>query len=164
MSTADGTFTSLGAVRTASVAETEDVAAKLALVLEAGDRIALAGDLGGGKTAFVRGVVRGLGSPHVREVASPTFALHHRYPDGRLLVDHCDLYRLKPPADLAAEGLDLVTRDPVGVLCVEWAERAAEGFRDFDLRIEFIYAGEDARILRFSARPAVAERFRSALP
>lgn len=163
MSTADETFTLLGAIRTASVEETEVVAARLALVLGAGDRVALAGDLGGGKTAFVRGVVRGLGSPHVRDVASPTFALHHRYPDGRLLVDHCDLYRLKPPADLAAEGLDLVVRDPVGVLFVEWAERAAEGFGDFDLRIEFIYAGEDARLLRFSARPAVADRFRSAL-
>ena len=160
MSTVDRNFTKIGSVRTKSVGETEAVGAKLASVLVAGDRIALSGDLGGGKTAFVRGVVRGLGSPHVREVASPTFALHHRYPDGRLLVDHCDLYRLRPPADLAAEGLDLVTENPAGVLLVEWAERGAEGFGAFDLRVDFSYAGEESRILKFSAKPSVFERFR----
>ena len=91
--------------------------------LQAGDRVYLQGPLGAGKTTFVRGVVRGLGHPDPREVASPTFALHHRYEGGRLPVDHLDLYRLPAPVDLFSEGLDTVIEDRDAVTFIEWPER-----------------------------------------
>jgi tRNA threonylcarbamoyladenosine biosynthesis protein TsaE len=138
-------------VVTRSVDETEALAARFAASLSAGDRVLLVGDLGAGKTAFVRGLVRGLGSPHVREVASPTFAIHHRYPDGRLAVDHLDLYRLREGADLAAEGLEDVITDRSGVLCCEWPERLASRPEGRTVTVRFRLAGEHVRLLRFEA-------------
>jgi tRNA threonylcarbamoyladenosine biosynthesis protein TsaE len=138
-------------VVTRSVAETEELAARFASRLRPGDRVLLSGGLGAGKTAFVRGLVRGLGSPHVREVASPTFAIHHRYPDGRLAVDHLDLYRLRAPADLAAEGLEDVITDRSSVLCCEWPERMAAPPLGRTTTVRFAFRGEDVRALRFEA-------------
>jgi tRNA threonylcarbamoyladenosine biosynthesis protein TsaE len=103
----------------------EAIAAAVAKNLAAGDRIALLGDLGAGKTAFVRGLARGLGHPDPREVVSPTFAIHNRYEGGRLPLDHVDLYRLPAPVSFAREGLEPVLDDQGGVLAVEWAERLA---------------------------------------
>jgi tRNA threonylcarbamoyladenosine biosynthesis protein TsaE len=104
----------------------------------AGDRIHLVGELGAGKTTFVRGIVAGLGHPDSREVASPTFALHHRYEGGRIPVDHLDLYRLPPPVDLHAEGLDTVMNDETSVTLIEWPERLRDfpGGAAFRIRID----------------------------
>jgi tRNA threonylcarbamoyladenosine biosynthesis protein TsaE len=105
-----------------SEAETEAIAAHMALELEGGEVIFLEGDLGAGKTAFVRGLARGLGAPD-DAVASPTFVIHTTYPcaSGRLL-HHADLYRLA--SELGAEDVGLFdlpgARD---VLAIEWAER-----------------------------------------
>ena len=79
-------------IRTQSAEQTEAAAAALAPALEAGDLLLLHGGLGAGKTAFVRGLVRGLGGDE-NEVSSPTFALMNRY-EGRIPVFHFDLYRL----------------------------------------------------------------------
>ena len=109
---------------TASPAATEALAAWLATHLRAGDVVELEGGLGAGKTAFTRGLVRGLGHPDPREVASPTFALHHRYEGGRLPVDHLDLYRLPPDRDaLARQGLLDSLSDPGTITVLEWGER-----------------------------------------
>ncbi len=114
----EGTFT------TSSAGETESIAAALAPLLEGGDGILLFGELGGGKTTFVRGLVRGLAHPDPREVASPTFAIHHRYEGGRLPVDHLDLYRLEGVEDaLAWQGVLDPLDDPAAVSLVEWPER-----------------------------------------
>lgn len=136
---------------TSSVAETEEAAARFAAALRGGDRVLLFGDLGAGKTAFVRGLVRGIGSPHVREVASPTFALHHRYPGGRLVVDHLDLYRLKAPVDLEREGLDDVVLSTEHVLCCEWPERLRAPPPGRVALVRLTHAGESSRRLRFEA-------------
>ena len=105
-----------------SEAETGAIASALAATLGPGAVILLSGDLGAGKTAFVRGLAGGLGlDPD--QVTSPTFTLVHEYRGGRLPLIHVDLYRLER-AELDEIGLDqdLAAR---GVTAVEWAERLA---------------------------------------
>lgn len=106
-------------VSTASPEETQAFGRRLAAALQAGDVIALEGDLGSGKTELVRGIANGLdvtGSVH-----SPTFVLHHRY-RGRLPIEHFDLYRLEGMAWVDT-GLDEPAPDAVTL--IEWPERAA---------------------------------------
>ena len=102
--------------------DTRAVAVKLARELAAGSVLLLSGDLGAGKTAFVRGLADGLGI-NTDEVTSPTFTLVHEYRGGRLPLIHVDLYRLDR-ADLDEIGLDedLAAQ---GVVAIEWAERLA---------------------------------------
>jgi tRNA threonylcarbamoyladenosine biosynthesis protein TsaE len=103
-----------------SETDTRALAAALAPTLTAGTVVLLSGDLGAGKTAFVRGLAAGLGiDPD--EVTSPTFTLVHEYRGGRLPLIHVDLYRLER-ADLDEIGLDqdLAAK---GVTAVEWSER-----------------------------------------
>jgi tRNA threonylcarbamoyladenosine biosynthesis protein TsaE len=83
--------------------------------------IGLSGDLGAGKTQFVKGIARGLGSP--ARVHSPTFALLNEYGGGRLPLFHIDLYRLNSPEEVAAAGLEEYLIEPNGVTVVEWIER-----------------------------------------
>lgn len=83
--------------------------------------IALCGDLGAGKTQFVRGLARGLGYPG--RVHSPTFALVNEYAGGRLSLHHLDLYRLETAAQIAGAGLHDLLEGTPGVVVVEWAER-----------------------------------------
>jgi tRNA threonylcarbamoyladenosine biosynthesis protein TsaE len=109
-----------------SVADTEAVAASLAQTLRGGECIALDGDLGAGKTQFVRGLVRGLGGSG-RAVSSPTFVLLNVYdaPPIRLPVFHLDAYRLAGADDFEAIGFsELLTQG--GVVVVEWAGRVED--------------------------------------
>lgn len=128
-----------GAIVTASDAETEAVGARLADRLGPGARVLLYGELGAGKTAFVRGLATGLGvDPD--EVSSPTFTLVQEY-RGRLSLFHVDLYRLAP-GEVDDLGLDALAAD--GVLAVEWADRLPrEDAGAVHVRLE--HAGEDAR-------------------
>jgi tRNA threonylcarbamoyladenosine biosynthesis protein TsaE len=100
--------------------ETAAVARTLAADLNPGDVLLLAGNLGAGKTAFVRGLAEGLGlSPD--DVSSPTFTLVHEYRGGRLTLYHVDLYRLDRAAaqDLGLEEMGVAD----GVLAIEWPDR-----------------------------------------
>lgn len=107
-------------LRSSSEEETRAIAARLARQLPPGSVLLLSGDLGAGKTAFVRGLAEGLGvSPD--DVTSPTFTLVHEYRGGRLPLVHVDLYRLDQ-ADLAEIGLD-DDLAAAGVVAVEWPER-----------------------------------------
>src|SRR5688572_26805306 len=108
---------------THSVAETEAVAIELSASLRAGDFIALHGELGAGKTQFVRGMVRGLGG-NVRAVSSPTFVLLNIYDSGRLKVFHLDAYRVSGADDFEAIGFNELLEQR-GVVVVEWADRVA---------------------------------------
>jgi len=100
--------------------ETEAAGERLADTLAPGDVILLHGPLGAGKTAFVRGLARGLGAG-ADEVSSPTFTLIQEYRGGRLPLFHVDLYRLAPP-EVDDLGLDeLVSSD--AIVAIEWAER-----------------------------------------
>ena len=101
-----------------SEADTEAIGAELAATLHAGDIVFLYGALGAGKTAFVRGMARGIGaSPG--DVSSPTFTILQEYA-GRLMLYHADLYRLAPPE---IDDLGLLDLSAEGVLAVEWPER-----------------------------------------
>jgi len=105
---------------TRSEAETAAVGRDLARTLAAGAVVLLFGDLGAGKTAFVRGLAEGLGVDPA-DVSSPTFTLIHEYRSGRLPLFHADLYRLSDAREIDELGLDEIGED--GVLAIEWAEK-----------------------------------------
>jgi tRNA threonylcarbamoyladenosine biosynthesis protein TsaE len=107
-------------VTTRSESETSAVGRALAATLSAGDVLLLYGDLGAGKTAFVRGLAEGLGV-HRDEVSSPTFTLIQEYRGGRVPLFHVDLYRLNDPREIDDLGLDEIAAD--GVMAIEWAEK-----------------------------------------
>src|SRR5438067_12887981 len=105
---------------TRSEQETANAGRELAAMLAAGDVVLLHGDLGAGKTAFVKGLAEGLGVAR-DEVSSPTFTLVQEYRGGRLTLFHVDLYRLDDPREIDDLGLDELAED--GVLAIEWAEK-----------------------------------------
>lgn len=107
-------------VETASEAETEAAGESLGRSLDAGSVVLLYGDLGAGKTAFVRGMARGVGAL-ADEVSSPTFTLVQEYAGASLTLYHVDLYRLGP-AEVDDLGLDDLV-DGRGIVAIEWAER-----------------------------------------
>ena len=121
--------------------ETAAVARQLAAQLAAGAVLLLSGDLGAGKTAFVRGLAQGLGVDP-EEVSSPTFTLVHEYRGGRLTLFHADLYRLDraDTEDLGLQDADVAA----GVLAVEWPERLSRPIQGAtSIRLEV--AGESER-------------------
>jgi len=127
-------------VVTNTPAETEAAGEHLGSKLRKGDLLLLEGDLGAGKTTFVRGVARGVGSP--AHVASPTFQLVRVYP-GRIQLAHVDLYRLEASTELAELGLEELLDQ--GVVVVEWGNRL-EAPEAAMLSIEHL--GGDRRRLR----------------
>jgi tRNA threonylcarbamoyladenosine biosynthesis protein TsaE len=100
--------------------ETEALGERLGRVVEHGAVLAVSGDLGAGKTQFVRGLARGLGV--TARVHSPTFTLVNEYGGGRLKLFHLDLYRLETPAQILSAGIEEFLA-PDGVAVIEWAER-----------------------------------------
>jgi tRNA threonylcarbamoyladenosine biosynthesis protein TsaE len=137
---------------TRSEDETADVARALASTLKAGDVLLLSGNLGAGKTAFVRGLAAGL-EIEPDEVSSPTFTLVHEYRGGRLVLYHVDLYRLQQAAtaDLGLE--ELGVRD--GVVAIEWPDRLSHGmFAAIEINIEIVDAEtRNIRIMPAKAGP-----------
>jgi len=110
---------------TVSEAETQALACEIARSLGPGDVVLLTGELGAGKTAFVRGLAEGLGVPP-DDVSSPTFTLVHEYRGGRVPLYHADLYRLDRGADEDL-GLSELVADG-GVLAIEWPDRLTHAF------------------------------------
>jgi tRNA threonylcarbamoyladenosine biosynthesis protein TsaE len=100
--------------------ETAAAGRALAARLGAGDVVLLFGDLGAGKTAFVKGLAEGVGAGN-DAVSSPTFTLIQEYRGGRLTLFHVDLYRLDDPREVDDLGLDEIAAD--GVVAIEWAEK-----------------------------------------
>jgi tRNA threonylcarbamoyladenosine biosynthesis protein TsaE len=128
---------------TSSEAETSAAGERLAGVLRPGDVVLLHGDLGAGKTAFVRGLARGLGAAD-SEVTSPTFTLVQEYAGRGRVLHHVDLYRLTP-AEVDDLGLDELpsTGD---IVAVEWPDRWRRAPGDaFEIRIEDL-GGDRRRI------------------
>jgi tRNA threonylcarbamoyladenosine biosynthesis protein TsaE len=103
-------------------AETEALGEKFGRAAQSGFVFALSGDLGAGKTQFVKGLARGLGIS--ARVHSPTFTLVNEYGGGRLKLFHLDLYRLETPAQILSAGVGEFL-SPDGVAVIEWAERIA---------------------------------------
>jgi tRNA threonylcarbamoyladenosine biosynthesis protein TsaE len=143
---------------TRSEEETSAAGERFAGRLRPGAVVLLHGDLGAGKTAFVRGLARGLGAS-ADDVSSPTFTLIQEY-RGRLRLYHVDLYRLTP-REAGELGLEELS-DGNGVVAVEWAERWAEAPADAWV-VEFLNEGEDLRRISI-ADPPPTRRGSSALP
>lgn len=123
--------------------QTERIAAALAIDLRAGDCIALNGELGAGKTRFVRGIVRGLGGdPDL--VSSPTFVLLNIYDAPKLTIYHLDAYRVAGADDLEAIGLSELLDQP-GVVIVEWASRVKQLLPENCIQINLEVTGEHTR-------------------
>ena len=112
---------------TNSPEETEKIGEKLAKALPAGTILAYRGDLGAGKTAFTRGLARGLGANE--PVTSPTYTIVNEYLSGKLPLFHFDMYRLRSADDLFDIGWeDYLDRN--GICAVEWSENVAEAMED----------------------------------
>jgi len=142
-------------VSTASTDETRAFAAALAPAAEPGDRLALVGPLGAGKTQFAKGFAVGLGIDDV--VNSPSFTLMAEY-EGRLTLFHQDLYRLAGADEILAGGL-LDERQDDGVTLTEWADRLDENLDPARLTLAIEPTGEHQRDIELSGHGDVAQRY-----
>ena len=145
-------------VTTRSEDETRAFAAHLAAVAAAGDRIALVGPLGAGKTQFAKGFARGLGVSEV--VNSPSFTLMAEY-SGRLPLFHQDLYRLAGADEILGGGL-LDERQEQGVTLSEWAERLPAELDAHRLTVRIDLAGDSERLITVLPAGTAHERYRRA--
>ena len=138
-----------------SVEQTEAAAADLARSLRGGACVALRGDLGAGKTQFVRGLVRGLGG-NPRAVSSPTFVLLNVYDAGRLTVYHLDAYRVGGADDFEAIGFNELLNDDA-VVVVEWADRVAALLPPGSVHVRITAVGETERRIEIDTPAAPSE-------
>jgi tRNA threonylcarbamoyladenosine biosynthesis protein TsaE len=131
------------AIPTGSEADTTAVGQRLGERLRAGAVVVLSGELGSGKTAFVRGLARGLGI-EPGQVSSPTFTLIQEYRGGRLPLYHADLYRLttRETEDLGLEEL----ADAGGVLAIEWPDRLPRG-PEGAIAVRILHRDGDERLI-----------------
>ena len=127
-----------------SLKETIDLGKKFSKDLRPGDVIALIGDLGSGKTTFIKGIALGLGLKSRDEVTSPTFALMHIYAT-HVPLYHFDLYRLETTKEIESIGLDEFLNDRSVICCLEWADRAKKMLPRKTLRISFKVKGPKTR-------------------
>ena len=128
--------------RSNSPGETEALGAALAKLLWPGAVVAFTGDLGAGKTAFVRGMAQGLGV--AGRVTSPTFTIANEYGGGRLPLFHFDLYRLASSDELFEIGWEDYLRRG-GVCAVEWSENAAGALERDTVRVDLRRGAEDGQ-------------------
>ena len=133
-------------VVSSSPAETQAVGREFGKQLAAGVVLNLRGDLGAGKTEFVKGLAQGLGATD--QVTSPTFTLIHEYRSGRLPLFHLDLYRLRSEGELDEIGFDDYL-EAGGVCAVEWGEKFAHRLPAAAKSIAFEIAGDNGRIIRW---------------
>ena len=138
---------------TNSPEETERVGAALGAALQPGSILAYEGDLGAGKTAFTRGLARGLGA--TEQVTSPTYTIVNEYLSGRVPLFHFDMYRLHSADDLWDIGWeDYLERG--GICAVEWSENVREALEaPVIVRIEKL--GEDARRITIEGGESLAD-------
>lgn len=123
------------------------LAEQLGKRLKGGEVIELVSDLGGGKTSFVRGLAKGMGSKDM--VASPSFTLSREYMAGDLRLYHFDFYRLSDPG-LVANELAEVVSDPMAVVAVEWADIVEDILPTVKLTITLQPTSETSREITFT--------------
>jgi|SRR5580692_2608891 tRNA threonylcarbamoyl adenosine modification protein YjeE len=134
------------AVPLADLKATAALGAAIARMLAPGDCVALAGDLGAGKTTLARAILRALGVGEI--VPSPSFTIAQAYETARVPVHHFDLYRIENTGELDEIGLDEAL--DAGAALVEWPERAAERLPRDTLFVALSIAGDTARLARLS--------------
>ena len=137
---------------TNSPAETEKIGEAMGKILPAGTILAYEGDLGAGKTAFTRGLARGLG--YTLPVTSPTYTIVNEYLGGRLPLFHFDMYRLRSSDDLFDIGWEAYL-DRGGVCAVEWSENVADAMENaVTVRIE--KTGDESRRITIEGGEEIA--------
>ncbi|MFH0945474.1 MAG: tRNA (adenosine(37)-N6)-threonylcarbamoyltransferase complex ATPase subunit type 1 TsaE [Planctomycetota bacterium] len=143
-------------VETGSRSDTERLAGLLAALLSGGELLLLLGELGAGKTCFVRGLVRGLGG-NERQVRSPSYNILRQYAEPRIPLDHFDAYFVREEEEFRRNGLEefLELRH---VVAVEWADRFPGAFEDPDLTILLEHLPGERR--RVTLRPGGEEMTR----
>jgi tRNA threonylcarbamoyladenosine biosynthesis protein TsaE len=134
-------------IETCSPDHTEMLGAQLGELLIPGDIVPLRGELGGGKTCFVRGIVAATTPESLNMVASPTFAILNEYP-GSLPVFHYDCYRLRGCDDAIDLGLEEHLYGN-GICLIEWPDRIADMLPENRLEIQFEYCGDTQRRITF---------------
>ena len=137
---------------TRSPEETEAVGAALGKILLPGAVIAYEGDLGAGKTAFTRGLARGLGCRDT--VTSPTYTIVNEYISGRMPLFHFDMYRLRSSDDLWDIGWEDYL-DRGGVCAVEWSENVADAMEN-PIRVRIEKTGEEDRRITIEGGDEIA--------
>ncbi|MBI9086666.1 MAG: tRNA (adenosine(37)-N6)-threonylcarbamoyltransferase complex ATPase subunit type 1 TsaE [Desulfobacterales bacterium] len=135
--------------RSVSPEKTRALGAALGRKLDHGAVIALSGELGAGKTAFVQGLARGLGVPQDYYITSPSYTLVNEYP-GRMPLLHVDLYRLFYPVDPEALGLDAMDNGQ-GVVAIEWVERMDPDDLGAHLKLTFAIGPNASRTITAAA-------------
>lgn len=138
---------------TTSPEVTEHLAVAIGKRLKGGEVIELVSDLGGGKTAFVRGLAQGMGSHD--HVASPTFTISREYRSDRLTLYHFDFYRLQEPGIMTAELAEIVS-DPKAVIAVEWSDIVRHVLPEKRVTIKLTLTGEKSRRLAFTYPPELS--------
>ena len=138
---------------TNSPEQTEQVGAALGKILKPGTVLAYEGDLGAGKTAFTRGLARGLGASDM--VTSPTYTIVNEYLSGRLPLFHFDMYRLASSDDLWDIGWEDYL-DRGGVCAVEWSENVADAMEDA-IRIRIEKTGDESRRITIEGGESLAD-------
>ena len=138
---------------TNSPEETEAVGQSLAAKLKPGTVIAYEGDLGAGKTAFTRGLARGLGATD--RVTSPTYTIVNEYVSGRLPLFHFDMYRLASSDDLFDIGWEDYL-DRGGICAVEWSENVADAMENA-IVVTIEKLGEDTRRITIEGGESLAD-------
>ena len=139
--------------QTNSPAETEAIGAALGKILTPGTVIAYRGDLGAGKTAFTRGLAKGLGCREI--VTSPTYTIVNEYLGGRLPLFHFDMYRLRSSDDLFDIGWEDYL-DRGGVCAVEWSENVEDAMEDA-ICITIEKLGEESRQITLEGGSILAD-------
>jgi len=143
-------------IKTSSYIETIRLGERFSKVLKCGDVVILEGSLGGGKTTFAKGILKGLGFK--KKVISPSFTLMHSYVNKNLEVYHIDLYRLKRKEvkDLYIEEL----YSKKSIFLIEWGDKIKNIFSKY-IKVSFIFLGENLRLINFCLKGYDREKIKS---
>ncbi len=131
--------------QTSSTSETIRIGKRLGRLLQPGDVVALVGDLGTGKTQFIKGLAEGVGVGKATYVSSPSFTLINEYP-GRTPLYHIDLFRLESEKEAEGLGLEEYVRGN-GITAIEWADKISSLLPEELLWVKIHYTGEHTRSL-----------------
>lgn len=134
-------------IQTYSARETIELGKRFSSFLQEKDVVVLEGTLGGGKTTFIKGIVKGLGCR--QKVLSPSFTLLRCYTSKKFDIYHLDLYRLETQPDLAALGMEDFLYACSSLTLIEWGEKSEHLLPKY-IKIIFSYAGENSRTIAFS--------------
>lgn len=134
---------------TFSAEETIELGKELSNIFKEKDVVILTGQLGGGKTTFIRGVLEGLG--HKRRVLSPSFTLMREYVGKKQTICHIDLYRLQTKNDMFSIGIEDYLEAPKTITLIEWGEKIEEILPRY-IKIAFFYEGQNKRKIVVSSK------------